>query len=241
MKHLSITLMALLCHISTQTAEMPGKDKWQIDVKNIFGTNSAAIDLYFVAKTVYSESRGEPLEGQKAVVQVIRNRSRKYGISISESCFKGFEGARQKSFEKSPPKELIAMCKEVLEGEQLHGYTYFINFAKVGDTKWKRYSLGRKGKTVGNHFFYNDQAEKINVEFYQRTCGESTVNILTKFDVFDNKIIKFEGVLEDTFYIQNAQKIHSYLFETGKGTVFFNKNNDHGFTSVYVEGGCKYF
>lgn len=238
MKYLLLTTLALLCPIFTQTAEMPNRENCFFPVKDQ-NSHLPAIDLWFAAKTVYSEARGESEEGKRYACETIRQRSVKYGLNLSRSCFKGFDGARERSFTKTPDSALISLCKDVLQGSPIHNYTYFINFDKVKDTKWKRYSLGRRGRTIGNHFFYGKQAEIINVEFYQRTCAGSTVNILTKIEVFDNKIVKFEGVLTDTFVIKNVFKTHSISFETNVGDFLFSKDVAGKIDSVWFDG-CVY-
>src|SRR5262245_17380118 len=91
-----------------------------IDLKNIPG-------VLIVAATVYGEARGEPVEGQIAVAQVINLRSAKRDITFQQVCLapKQFscwnEGDPNRAvllanLERSPADLVWRQCVWVAEG-----------------------------------------------------------------------------------------------------------------------------
>lgn len=101
------------------------------------------IDVGAVARVVYCECRGEPLEGQIAVIDVMRNR----GERLNKVSRKGM--CRGKVTEK-----FIKLASVTLSAPVSHDFKYFLNPTTATDTSWLRYALKRPGIMIDNHWFF---------------------------------------------------------------------------------------
>ena len=135
---------------------------------------------YFLALTIYHEARGEDLDSQQLVGEVVLNRieSVSYPDTVCEVVLqKNKNGVPQFSFiNKSDlkPKEKEAwetaeiLAEDLLSGEIEYfdnGATHFINpngVSKMPGWTKKFKMVGKHGK----HIFYADGSEKENMYFY---------------------------------------------------------------------------
>lgn len=120
-----------------------------------------------MARTLWGEARGEPIEGQIAVAWVIRNRAengRWWGRDIEGVCRKPWQfscwhdqpGIRLPSLDKNPRfSDLKNLCREVLEGK----YTdptmrsdHYCTTAVAPKTAWAK--TRKPVVTIGAHAFY---------------------------------------------------------------------------------------
>lgn len=144
-------------------------------------SNYSRLDLETMALTVWAEARGEPVEGQRAVAWVIRNRyehpgwwSRGKGDGIPDdtiaavcrskaqfSCWSASDPNHCRMYDLATGRTLAcirirALCRDVLEATGLedptHGADHYCTRAVADKTAWAR------GKvpvvTIGNHQFY---------------------------------------------------------------------------------------
>ena len=113
-------------------------------------------DLYWLARIVSAEAKGEPTEGQIAVANVVLNRvvSEQFPDTITEVIFqKGqFSPVGNGTINDEPTKEAIESARRALEGEKiLEDDVFFFYNAKICQNEWnfKRKTV----KVIGNHTF----------------------------------------------------------------------------------------
>lgn len=114
-------------------------------------------DLYWLAKAVSAESRGEPEEGQLAVANVILNRVQIpwYPDNIKDVVFQAgqFCVVADGQIDFEPVESALRAARLALEGARVldDDVAFFYNHNKVGESHWIR------SKTVftiiGNHTF----------------------------------------------------------------------------------------
>lgn len=130
------------------------------------------ITLFWLALTVYHEARGESAAGQKAVVKVILNRSRKAGKTVAEivtarkqfSCFNG--GAIEKNPDvwiKDVQSFRLVMEQvkdgydEWVAGDTLEGATHYYALKGMAGGKPPYWAAGMTFVAeVGNHKFLRE-------------------------------------------------------------------------------------
>ncbi len=123
------------------------------------GRNYPDTDLDWLAHIIYSEARGEPLEGQIAVGAVVLNRMRDSRfpntireIILAENQFTAVEDGQ---FFLTPNEAAYKAAQRALAGEDpTGGALYFYNPAKARNLKWFQ-SLTML-ITIGNHVFLID-------------------------------------------------------------------------------------
>lgn len=127
------------------------------------GAKTAAYDseeLYWLSRIISAESRGESLEGQIAVGNVVLNRvrSREFPDTIYGVIFDGrwggqFEPVRNGTIYQTPTPLSIIAAKLCLEGADVAGESlYFLDPVKAGNlwtTQNRPYVM-----TIGVHDFY---------------------------------------------------------------------------------------
>lgn len=113
-------------------------------------------DLYWLARVVSSEAKGESEKGQIAVANVVLNRvkSENFEDTIRGVVFQKnqFSGVIDKSIYKEPTKEAIESAKKALNGERVidKNVYYFYN-PRTATSRWLD---GRKvAVDIGNHRF----------------------------------------------------------------------------------------
>lgn len=100
------------------------------------------IDVAAVARVVYCECRGEPKEGQIAVIDAMRNR----GERLNKVSRRGM--CRGKLTDK-----FVELASETLRKPVSHDFKYFLNPKTSTDTSWLKIALNRPGKMIGRHWF----------------------------------------------------------------------------------------
>ena len=127
-------------------------------------------DIDDLAYTIYSEARGEGIEGMEAVASVIANRATGRGLShISvvrqTGQFAGYEPTTpETAFEDREPADKeawlkaqeIAVAMETGTFKPSHNYTFF-NRPDVGSQKYSDMYL--ESAVIGNHKFGNIAGE----------------------------------------------------------------------------------
>ncbi|TCS70090.1 N-acetylmuramoyl-L-alanine amidase [Effusibacillus lacus] len=112
-------------------------------------------DLYWMARVISSEARGESLEGQIAVGAVIMNRLKHPGFpkTIKGIIFSDgqFDPARNGSIYNEPVPSAVEAAKRALQGENpVPGALYFYN-PTIATDQWIRKL--RVIKRIDNHVF----------------------------------------------------------------------------------------
>lgn len=122
-----------------------------------------ADEVYWLAKIISAESRGEPLLGKIAVGNVILNRVKSksypntiYGVIFDKKYGVQFSPVANGTIYNEPTSESIIAAKICLEGYSISDkILYFVN-PKVAPNSW----ISKNGvlfKTIGNHAFYCDK------------------------------------------------------------------------------------
>ncbi len=117
-------------------------------------------DVYWLARIVHAESRGEPDAGKLAVANVILNRvkSSQYPNTIFEVIFDRRFGVQYTpsvdgSIYNTPGHASIIAAKRALHGENNVGNCLFFYNPRIAGTNW----IAKNRKyytTIGNHAFY---------------------------------------------------------------------------------------
>ena len=115
-------------------------------------------DVNCIAKAIYYESRGEPVEGQLAVGEVVRNRmlSDKYPNTACEVI------AQNHQFEFYEPGMKTSVCEDKYKSTAIQVLEENTNFAKgsmhfvaswlIPKPGWTR--KAKESFEIGNHVFY---------------------------------------------------------------------------------------
>ncbi|NLW47404.1 MAG: spore cortex-lytic enzyme [Firmicutes bacterium] len=113
------------------------------------------VDLYLLARVIYAESRGEPIQGQVAVGAVLLNRlkDKRFPKNLSQIIFKKGEfcTVRDGQIWKTPDQEAIKAARLAVAGwDPTDGALYFYNPAKTTSRWiWSRPVVNK----IGNHIF----------------------------------------------------------------------------------------
>lgn len=117
--------------------------------------SSPNVDLYLLARVIYAESRGEPLQGQVAVGAVLLNRLKdsRFPKNLAQIIFKRGEfcTVRDGQIWKTPSQEAIKAARLAAAGwDPTGGALYFYNPAKTTSRWiWSRPIVNK----IGNHIF----------------------------------------------------------------------------------------
>lgn len=124
------------------------------------GADYSAIDLYWLSRVISAESRGEPIEGQIAVGNVVLNRveSADFPDSIPQVIFQvdgayQFEPVENQTIYQEPTELSIEAARRVLDGESTIGDALFFYAPALSQGAWindNRTYLD----TIGCHRFY---------------------------------------------------------------------------------------
>jgi N-acetylmuramoyl-L-alanine amidase len=108
-----------------------------------------------LALTVYHESKSEPVEGQRAVAQVVINRSKENGTTICQEVHKPgqFSWVKKKTKKLNPEQwtQSVKIAKEVLAGARV---PLKATFFKRTDCKVVLGKGLRREKIIGQHSFF---------------------------------------------------------------------------------------
>lgn len=111
-------------------------------------------DLYWLSCVVSAESRGESVEGQIAVANVVLNRARDRKKSIKQIIFEKnqFCVVRTGTVYNEPTKQAVDSALRALSGEKIvPDNTYFFYNPKTATSKWIK--SRPIFKHIGNHVF----------------------------------------------------------------------------------------
>ena len=118
-------------------------------------------DLYWLARIISAESKGEPLKGQIAVGNVVLNRVRHksypntiYGVIFDRKHGTQFSPVSFGTIYNKPTESAIIAAKICLEGYSISNTALFFMNPRIATTNWisqnRPYAF-----TIGNHDFYN--------------------------------------------------------------------------------------
>ena len=129
-----------------------------------------AAESQCLAEAMYYEARGEGIDGQKAVAEVVlqRTRNRNYGNTVCSVVYEGIEpgrldcqfsfacdGSRERPKEESIWQETKLMAEKIMTGQtKLAGLTgQAVSYHSVDVTPFWSASMHRTTQ-IGNHVFY---------------------------------------------------------------------------------------
>ena len=118
-------------------------------------------DLYWLARIISAESKGEPLKGQIAVGNVVLNRVRHksypntiYGVIFDRKHGTQFSPVSFGTIYNKPTESAVIAAKICLEGYSISNTALFFMNPRIATTNWisknRPYAF-----TIGNHDFYN--------------------------------------------------------------------------------------
>lgn len=118
-------------------------------------------DLYWLARIISAESKGEPLKGQIAVGNVVLNRVRHksypntiYGVIFDRKHGTQFSPVSFGTIYNEPSASSVIAAKICLEGYSISNSALFFMNPRIATTNWisknRPYAF-----TIGNHDFYN--------------------------------------------------------------------------------------
>lgn len=114
--------------------------------------------IVHLTRIVMAESIGEPDKGKMWVAQTVINRSINRNQSIYEVISdKGkFNGYNNNIYRSDLDTSIYKLCKFVYELDNpLHNYNYFLSPVTSTNKSWKDLAMTKKGRMVGNHYFFN--------------------------------------------------------------------------------------
>ena len=117
-------------------------------------------EVFWLARIIHAESRGEPLIGQIAVGNVVLNRVRSayypntiYGVIFDRKYGVQFSPVLDGTIYNTPGYSATLAAKICLEGYDLSGGAFFFLNVKLATSSW--IPLNREyAYTIGNHDFY---------------------------------------------------------------------------------------
>lgn len=128
----------------------------------VTSTNAAydAEELYWLSRIISAESRGETLEGQIAVGNVVLNRvaSDKFPDSVREVVFDRkdgvqFEPVSNGTIHHEPTEQSVTAAKRALDGEKPVGDCLYFYASALSEGKWINANRTYV-KTIGCHRFF---------------------------------------------------------------------------------------
>lgn len=109
----------------------------------------AAIDVAALARVIYAESRGEPVEGQEWVAFAVINISTRNDITVQQAC--NSRGIASGMLEASHI-ETAAWAMKVVPRM---GYTHWLNKKSATSKKWLAFSIKQTGEQKYSHWFFD--------------------------------------------------------------------------------------
>jgi N-acetylmuramoyl-L-alanine amidase len=117
-------------------------------------------ELYWLSRIISAESRGEPLLGQIAVGNVVRNRvahpeypSTIYGVIFDRKYGVQFSPVANGSIYREPAYTSVMAAKICLEGVSVSDRILFFMEPRASTSSWI-YENRRYAFTIGNHYFF---------------------------------------------------------------------------------------
>ena len=125
-----------------------------------FDLPCTASDLYWLARIISAESRGETLEGQIAVGNVVLNRvkSKEFPNTVSGVIFDRrhavqFEPVANGTLYQTPNTQSVEAAKRALDGESVVGNALYFYAPALSQGTWINANRAYL-KTIGCHRFY---------------------------------------------------------------------------------------
>ena len=123
--------------------------------------NYNADDLYWLSRIISAEARGESMEGQIAVGNVVLNRVRHasypntiYGVIFDRKHGTQFSPVSYGTIYQTPAESSVIAAKICLEGYSISDTALFFMNPRIATSNWisknRPYAF-----TIGNHDFYN--------------------------------------------------------------------------------------
>lgn len=133
---------------------------WKISIISSISENYNQNDLYWLSRIISSESRGETLEGQIAVGNVVLNRvyssefpNSIYGVIFDDRWGGQFEPVRNGTIYQEPTEQSVLAAKLCLQGVNIVGNSLYFLAPSLAQNFWipqnKTYVT-----TIGCHDFY---------------------------------------------------------------------------------------
>lgn len=159
----------VMVHVRALAAAMGGSVTWDANARSVevtAGDGAPAApaysedDLYWLARIISAESRGEPMEGKLAVGSVVLNRvaSREFPNTVRGVIFDNrwgiqFTPVANGTIYRIPTAESVQAAKLCLEGARTAGNSlYFLNPAE--STNFWVVNNRPYVTTIGSHSFY---------------------------------------------------------------------------------------
>ena len=119
-----------------------------------------AVDFYWLSRIISAESRGEPMEGQIAVGNVVLNRVASpdspdtiYGVIFDDRWGGQFEPVRNGTAYNTPTQESVQAAIACLAGENTVGESLYFLAPELTDNHWTMENRPYV-TTIGAHWFY---------------------------------------------------------------------------------------
>lgn len=120
----------------------------------------AGDDLYWLSRIVSAESRGEPLEGQIAVANVVLNRVKDknfpntvYDVIFDRKWGVQFTPVSNGTIYDQPTEQSVQAAKMALEGTNMAGDSLYFLAPHLSTNHWVMENR-ELVKVIGNHWFY---------------------------------------------------------------------------------------
>ena len=125
--------------------------------------NYTSKDLYWLARIINAESRGESFIGKLAVGTVVMNRvaSRNYPNSVYGVIFdRGqFTPAESGSVYRTPLEDCVTAARIVLDGYRISNSILFFHSIR-NPKKYEGFVNTEEEMVIGNHYFYTDYSRR---------------------------------------------------------------------------------
>ncbi|MEQ8153646.1 MAG: cell wall hydrolase [Clostridiaceae bacterium] len=149
--------------LTDENKEVRDLYKEKEEVVEVFSGNSKTLyitkeDIELMAKVVYAESKGEPLEGKIAVASVILNRVTNpkfpgtiHGVITQKNAF---SCVRNGTINVTPDENSYNAVYTAIKGNDPTNNALFFYNPAISTNSWMRTIQKKKVKSIGNHVFF---------------------------------------------------------------------------------------
>lgn len=142
-----------LVRIRDNTDWLRENAEWKAGIADLSGFNLTEEERHLIERVVASEARGESVEGQMAVAQVIRDRSTEWGMSVTDVVMAQGQFASPYTGEISP--EIVQAVRAVFdEGTSVFDEPVTHFHADYVSPDWAADKASRG--SIGTHRFYGE-------------------------------------------------------------------------------------
>lgn len=146
-------------YFPAQSQETPGSNEWIASDENA-ASSYTEDELYWLARIIFAEARGESMEGKIAVANTILQRvisdefpDTIYGVIFDDKYCVQYEPVSNGTIYNTPDQDSYEAARRALEGEKaVENCLYFFNPAKAA-SNWIAENRPYV-TTIGNHVFY---------------------------------------------------------------------------------------